>query len=255
MNNNKPLLEITNLKKVFYTEKDEVEALKDISFSVEKGEIVSLLGPSGCGKTTVLSILSGLLNESSGLVKINDANKDIGYMFQKDTLFEWRTIEENCFLPLEIRKSKNSNDFEYVRKLLKDFGLWDFKDKYPSSLSGGMRQRVALIRSLATKPDILLLDEPFSALDYQTKIRLSQDILDSLKKLNKTAIFVTHNISEAVFLSNRVIFMASNPGRILGEIKIDAPYPRDESFRTSRLCNEYCQEISGYFQELAGTKI
>ncbi len=242
----KYLLEVQNLKEVFYTEKDEVEALKNITFNVKKGEIVSLLGPSGCGKTTILSILSGLLKETDGYFKINDVNKDIGYMFQNDTLFEWRTIEENCFLPLEIKGLENEIYINYVRKLLKDFGLWDFKDKYPKSLSGGMRQRVALIRSLATKPDILLLDEPFSALDYQTKIKLSQDIFNSIKQLNKTAIFVTHNIQEAISLSDKIVMLSKRPTVVKKEIFIN--FENNKKRNIALITKE--EKYNEYFEEV-----
>ncbi len=214
------LLEVKGLRKSFYSEFDETLVLSNVSFSVNKGEFVSILGPSGCGKTTLLSILSGLTKSSNGTVSINGENQSVGFMFQQDTLFEWRTILENCYLPIEIKKLDDSYK-DNVNKLLEDFGLWEFRNKYPKELSGGMRQRVALIRSLATKPDLLLLDEPFSAVDYQTKMKLSQEVLDSIKTLGKTAILVTHNIQEAVTMSDKVVVLSKRPTFVKKEIVID----------------------------------
>ncbi len=214
------LLEVKEISKSFYTETDETLVLDNVSFNVKKGEFVSILGPSGCGKTTLLSILSGLTKSSKGDVNLFGNKQSIGFMFQQDTLFEWRTLLENCYLPIEIKKLDDSYK-DNVNKLLVDFGLWEFRNKYPKELSGGMRQRVALIRSLATKPDLLLLDEPFSAVDYQTKMKLSQEVLDSIKLLGKTAILVTHNIQEAVTMSDRVIVLSKRPTFVKKEIVID----------------------------------
>ncbi len=211
---------VDGVRKSFYTSTDETLVLDNVSFTVNKGEFVSILGPSGCGKTTLLSILSGLTKASSGTVSIVGENQSVGFMFQQDTLFEWRTILENCYLPIELKKLDVSYK-EDVNKLLQDFGLWEFRNKYPKELSGGMRQRVALIRSLATKPDLLLLDEPFSAVDYQTKMTLSQEVLDSLKRLGKTAILVTHNIQEAVTMSDKVIILSKRPTVVKKEVEID----------------------------------
>ncbi len=229
---NSKLVEVKNIRKSFYTVNDETLVLDNVSFNVGKGEFVSVLGPSGCGKTTLLSILSGLTKSSKGEVNIIGENQSVGFMFQQDTLFEWRTILENCYLPIELKKDLKKDLKEYgesykesykedVNKLLQDFGLWEFRNKYPKELSGGMRQRVALIRSLATKPDLLLLDEPFSAVDYQTKMTLSQEVLDSIKKLGKTAILVTHNIQEAVTMSDKVIILSKRPTFVKKEINID----------------------------------
>ncbi len=217
---NQRVLEVKDIRKSFYTVTDETLVLDNVSFNVNKGEFVSILGPSGCGKTTLLSILSGLTKSSKGTVNIFGENQSLGFMFQQDTLFEWRTLLENCYLPIEIKKLDDSYKVD-VNKLLKDFGLWEFRNKYPKELSGGMRQRVALIRSLATKPDLLLLDEPFSAVDYQTKMKLSQEVLDSIKALGKTAILVTHNIQEAVTMSDRVIVLSKRPTVVKKEIVID----------------------------------
>ncbi len=237
------VLEVNDLRKSFYTVTDETLVLENVSFYVNKGEFVSILGPSGCGKTTLLSILSGLTNSSMGTVNIIGENQSVGFMFQQDTLFEWRTILENCYLPIEIKKLDDSFK-ENVNKLLQDFGLWEFRNKHPKELSGGMRQRVALIRSLATKPDLLLLDEPFSAVDYQTKMKLSQEVLDSIKALGKTAILVTHNIQEAVTMSDRVIVLSKRPTIVKKEIVID--YGKERNLPLIPKEEKY----SAYFEEV-----
>ncbi len=239
----KPLLQVKNIEKKFFTESEEVVAIKKINFNVEKGSFVRILGPSGCGKTTLLSILSGLTKQTSGEVVLND-NNNIGYMFQNDTLFEWLNLMENCYLPLKIKKILNDENKEYVNKLLKDFGLWDFRNMYPKELSGGMRQRVALIRSLGTNPDLLLLDEPFSALDYQTKLVLYQEVLDGVKSLNKTVVLVTHNIQEAISLSDNIVILSKRPSEVRKIINIDFGKERNVALITKE--NKY----NHYFEEV-----
>lgn len=187
------ILEVKNICKTYQAENGEIEALKNISFEIEPGEYVSIIGPSGCGKSTLLSIVSGLEPKSSGSIKTSEK---IGYMLQKDNLLEWRTIYKNVMFGLEIQKNITEENKKYVEELLKKYGLYEFKDKYPSQLSGGMRQRVALIRTLAIKPKILLLDEAFSALDYQTRLMVTDDIYKILKNEKITALMVTHDISE-----------------------------------------------------------
>lgn len=204
----------------------EIHALKDISFSVDKGEFVSIVGPSGCGKSTLLSIISGLLAPTSGMVlidgeKVTGTSKKVGYMLQKDHLFNWRTILGNVLLGLEIRGEVTPESREYALNLLRSYGLYEFKDKYPEQLSGGMRQRAALIRTLATKPEILLLDEAFSALDYQTRLAVSEDIYKIIKKEGKTAILVTHDISESISMADRVIVLTKRPATIKNIHKIE----------------------------------
>ena len=191
------ILEVNNLKKIYHTQDSEIEALENITFTVNEGEFIAIVGPSGCGKSTILSILCGLEDKTDGTIKMN--NTKIGYMLQQDSLFPWRNILDNCMLGLEIKKE---NDKDYVLKLLNSYGLKDFIYSYPDNLSGGMRQRVALIRTLATNPTLLLLDEPFSALDYQSRLAISDDIYNILKKEKKTMIMVTHDIAEAIFLIN-----------------------------------------------------
>ena len=203
------ILEVNNLKKIYHTEYSEIEALKDITFSVKEGEFIAIVGPSGCGKSTILSILCGLENKTDGTIKMN--NTKIGYMLQQDSLFSWRNILDNCMLGLEIKKEKNK---DYVLNLLNSYGLKDFIYSYPDNLSGGMRQRVALIRTLATKPNLLLLDEPFSALDYQSRLRISDDIYNILRKEKKTMIMVTHDIGEAISMCDKVIVLTDRPAKI-----------------------------------------
>ena len=192
------ILEVKNICKIYQAKNGEIEALKYINFGIEEGEYVSIIGPSGCGKSTLLSIIAGLENKTSGTTYINGK---IGYMLQKDNLLEWRTVLNNVFLGLEIQKSNTTENKKYVIELLKKYGLYEFKDKYPNQLSGGMRQRVALIRTLAIKPKILLLDEAFSALDYQTRLMVTEDIYKILKNEGITALMVTHDISEGRFQS------------------------------------------------------
>ena len=195
----KNILEVKNICKTYQAKNGEIEALKDINFKIEEGEYVSIIGPSGCGKSTLLSIIE---NKTSGTTYINGK---IGYMLQKDNLLEWRTVLNNVFLGLEIQKSNTPENKKYVIELLKKYGLYEFKDKYPNQLSGGMRQRVALIRTLAIKPKILLLDEAFSALDYQTRLMVTEDIYKILKNEGITALMVTHDISEGRFQSRQYV--------------------------------------------------
>lgn len=216
-----PIIDVRNIKKTYNSLNGEIVALDGVNFDINKGEFVSIIGPSGCGKSTLLSILSGLIKPTYGEVEILGENKRIGYMLQRDTLLNFRTVKENTLLGLKIINEINNTSLEYVDMLLNDFGLYEFKDKYPNQLSGGMKQRVSLIRSLALRPDILLLDEAFSALDYQTRIKLSSDVLKILKKMNKTAILVTHNISESVSLSDKIIILSDRPGKVKKEIIID----------------------------------
>lgn len=209
----KNILKISNLKKIYHTKEKEILAIKDFSLDLKEGEFVSIVGPSGCGKSTILSILCGLLPSSGGTIELNkDAN--IGYMLQDDSLLSFRTILKNCLLGLEIKKELTKENKDYVINLLKTYGLKDFINSYPESLSGGMRQRVALIRTLATKPDILLLDEPFSALDYQSRLAVSDDVYQILKKEKKSAIMVTHDLAEAISMSDRIIVLSERPSEI-----------------------------------------
>lgn len=216
------ILNIKNIRKKYQTEKDEILAIDDFSYSVNEGDFISIVGPSGCGKSTILSILAGLIKDYNGEINYIN-NSKIGYMLQDDSLFPFRTILNNCLLGLEIKKELNDNNKKYVIDLLKKYGLEEFINKYPNSLSGGMRQRAALIRTLATKPDILLLDEPFSALDYQTRLNVSDDVYKILKKENKTAIMVTHDLAEAISMSDKIIVLSKRPSLIkkIYDVKLD----------------------------------
>ena len=206
---------IKNLYHSYHSQQGETDAINNISLDVEQGEFISIVGPSGCGKSTLLSLIAGLIPQSKGEININNGNT--GYMLQKDHLFSWRTIEQNILLGLEIQNKLTPENIQYALSLLKQYDLFAFKDKYPYELSGGMRQRVALIRTLAVKPDILLLDEPFSALDYQTRLYVSDEIGRIIKNEEKTAILVTHDISEAISMSDRVIVLTKRPAKIKSE--------------------------------------
>lgn len=193
-------IQLIHVSKSFYTDVGELMVLDDINLTLKKGKILAILGPSGSGKSTILNILAHLLTPTLGEVKING---QIGYMFQHDQLLEWRTIMDNVMIGLEIQKKQSKENREKIERLLKTYGLWEFRDCMPKELSGGMRQRAALIRTLATSPDLLLLDEPFSALDYQTRLMVSDDIYKILRKEHKEAILVTHDLSEAICLKRK----------------------------------------------------
>lgn len=210
MNN---ILEIKNLKKIYHTKDKEILAVEDFTLDIKEGEFIGIVGPSGCGKSTILSILCGLEEKSSGSIKIKK-NSKIGYMLQQDSLFEWRNILNNCLLGLEINNNLNEKSKKRVLNLLEDYGLKDFIYSYPDNLSGGMRQRVALIRTLANNPNLLLMDEPFSALDYQSRLAISDDIYNILKKEKKTMIMVTHDIAEAISMCDKVIVLSNRPATI-----------------------------------------
>ena len=198
------ILSLKNINKIYQAKNGETKALENINLDVKKGEFVSIIGPSGCGKSTLLSIIAGLEDKNTGEIyldgkEIKGISSEIGYMLQKDSLLEWRTIYKNVILGLEIRGIKTKENEEYVNNLLKKYHLYEFKDKYPTQLSGGMRQRAALIRTLAIKPKILLLDEAFSALDYQTRIMVTKDVYSILRQEGITSLIVTHDISEGRF--------------------------------------------------------
>ena len=212
MNSINKLIEVTNLSKSYYSISNETKALDNISFDLYEGEFLGIIGPSGCGKSSILNILSGIDKEYFG--NISKKNIKIGYMLQEDALFPWLTIYENAILNLKINKNLNTSSKEYVLNLLKKYQLYDFKDKYPHELSGGMRQRVALIRTLASKPDVLLLDEPFSALDSQTRLNVSDDVYKIIKNENKTIIIVTHSLEEAITMCDRIIVLSKRPSII-----------------------------------------
>ncbi|MGI6570939.1 MAG: ABC transporter ATP-binding protein [Caldicoprobacterales bacterium] len=217
------IMDAVNLN--YHSPEGETPALEDISLSVSKGEFISIVGPSGCGKTTILSLIAGLIRPTSGRILIEGKEVDgpsskTGYMLQQDHLFEWRTIQQNVLLGLEIQGKITKENKRRAIHLLETYGLADFRDHYPWQLSGGMRQRVALIRTLAINPDLLLLDEPFSALDYQTRLALSDEVAGIIRKEEKTALLVTHDISEAISMSDRILVLSKRPGSVKSEYSI-----------------------------------
>jgi NitT/TauT family transport system ATP-binding protein len=211
---------VKNIYMNYHSLKGTTEALKDISFTVNEGDFLSIVGPSGCGKSTLLNIIAGLLKSSDGQVyidgtKSNSVSPKIGYMFQRDHLFEWLTVWNNVLLGLRIKKNINQKNIDKISTLLKNYGLEEFKFHYPNELSGGMRQKVALIRTLALDPEVLLLDEPFSALDYQTRLNIGDEIFQIIKNEGKTVIMVTHDLSEAISMSDRILVLSKRPAKVL----------------------------------------
>ena len=209
----KNILNVCNLRKIYHTKDEEILAVDNFSFSLHKGEIVAIVGPSGCGKSTILNMIGDLIPKSSGKIEFNE-EKNISYMLQEDALFSFRTVFKNCLIGLEIKNMDNEENKNYVNKLLKKYGLEEFKDSYPSNLSGGMRQRVALIRTLATHPNLILLDEPFSALDFQSRLSLTDDVYKIIKEEKISAIIITHNIEEAASMADRIIVLSDRPSII-----------------------------------------
>ncbi|MCI8446157.1 MAG: ABC transporter ATP-binding protein [Bacilli bacterium] len=237
------ILEINNLKKSYHTKKSETLAVDNFSYSLSDGEFIAIVGPSGCGKSTILSILCGLESKSDGEVIISD-NVKIGYMLQQDCLFSFRNILSNCLLGLEITHSLTEESKQKVIDLLSTYGLKDFIYSYPDELSGGMRQRVALIRTLAMNPDILLLDEPFSALDYQSRLAVSDDVYKIIKQEKKSAIIVTHDLSEAISMADKVIVLSERPSRIKKIFDINL------SNKSTPIENRKTKEFSEYYDKI-----
>lgn len=219
-------------------------ALGPIDLDIRKGEFVSLLGASGCGKSTALRLIAGLATPSSGTVDVQASRHGIGFVFQEPTLMPWTTVRENVRLPLKLARVTDAGSTPRVAEALAQVGLADFADAYPRELSGGMKMRVSLARALVTSPDILLLDEPFAALDEITRFKLNNDLLALWRKLGKTIVFVTHSVYESVYLSQRVVVMTSRPGRIHAECQIDVTEPRDDAFRTSVAYAGCCRDVS-----------
>lgn len=231
----------------------ETKALENINFSVDDGEFIAIVGPSGCGKTTILSLVSGLISPTSGEIRLNGEpvgkpNGKVGYMLQRDQLFEWRNIESNVMIGLEIQKKATPENKEYAKGLLDKYGLGDFKRSFPGELSGGMRQRAALIRTLAFRPEILLLDEAFSALDFQTRLAVCDDVYEIIKKEKKTVLLVTHDISEAVSLADRIIVLSGRPAKIKNiytiDLKSNTPLKKREESNFSQWFDKIWKEVS-----------
>lgn len=245
-----PLLKLTDISYSYHSLLAETPALSRISFHIMPGEFVAIVGPSGCGKSTLLSIIAGLLAPEEGTLCWCNADgslgcPQIGYMLQRDYLFEWRTVFENAILGLEIKKKLTSENKEQVLSMMRDYDLYKFRDKKPGELSGGMRQRAALIRTLALNPELLLLDEPFSALDYQTRLSVSADICRIIRKTKKTALLITHDLSEAISLADRVIILSRRPATIKYEVPILLSLPDD-----SPLASRNAPEFQYYFNLL-----
>ena len=214
------VVEVDHVSLIYHEISGETHAIEDLSFDVKEREFVSIVGPSGCGKTSILSLLAGLMPPSSGTIRICGENKP-GYMLQHDHLLDWRTIEGNVLLGLQVKKMLNDSTYRQAVALLEKYGLCDFRDSYPRQLSGGMRQKVALIRTLACSPDLLLLDEPFSALDYQTRLTVADEIYEIIRRERKTAILVTHDISEAISMSDRILVFSTRPARVKNEHAVE----------------------------------
>lgn len=261
MNNKKKvLLKLENVSLIYHTKNDEIQALKDVSFEVYEEEFVAIVGPSGCGKTTVLSLIAGLFKVSAGKIlldgkEINKTSEDVGYMLQRDHLFEWRSIWKNITLGLELQgKINNKSLVKKADSLMKRYGLASFRNKKPFQLSGGMRQRVALIRTLAVNPKLLLLDEPFSALDFQTRLGVCDSVSEIIKNEKKTAILVTHDIAEAISMADRIIIMTARPGTIKRIVSVDLshlgpPLKRRESEIAHNLFDEIWKDLLIYDPE------
>ena len=245
----RPLLRLSGISKTFA---NGVTAIAGVDLTIGPGEFVSLLGPSGCGKSTMLKLIAGLAAPSSGTIDWPQSTYDalgtpepaLGFVFQEPTLLPWRTVADNVHLPLMLASAGKRDAKERVENVLELVGLSAFADSYPRQLSGGMKMRVSIARALVTRPKILLMDEPFAALDEITRIKLNDDLLELFARQGLTVIFVTHSVYESVYLSNRIVVMSSCPGRISADIPIEVRYPRTEEYRTSTLYNERCRFVS-----------
>ncbi|MDZ8237908.1 MAG: ABC transporter ATP-binding protein [Nostoc sp. ChiQUE01a] len=240
---NRSIITLNQISKVYA---NGTVALQDLNLVIPEAQFVSLVGPSGCGKSTVLRLIAGLGRMNSGSIDwgITQQAKKLAFVFQDAALMPWASVWENIRLPLKLAGISKQDSQKLVKQTLTLVGLEGFEENYPRELSGGMKMRVSIARALVTQPNILLMDEPFGALDEITRSKLNSDLLDLWYQQHWTVVFVTHNIYEAVYLSNRVLVMGTSPGRIVADIEIDASYPRDDGFRTSLLYNQYCREIS-----------
>ena len=256
----KPLVSLRGISKTF---SNGTLALKDMSLDVREGEFLSLLGPSGCGKSTALRIIAGLGEPTSGTIEWPSATsydvggtpeREIAFVFQEPTLMPWATVAANVWLPLRLKGQSKRAARDEVMEALRMVGLETFADSYPRELSGGMKMRVSIARALITKPKLLLMDEPFAALDELTRFRLNNDLLRLWQRFGWTVIFVTHSVFESVYLSERIVVMAARPGRVFRDLKVDAPYPRDDAFRTSAAYNDNCRKTSDALHEAMGER-
>ena len=257
----RPFISIKSVGKIY---PNGTEALRNVSLEIPgTPQFVSLLGPSGCGKSTLLRMISGLDGYTTGEIEWPTTAYDhkgrplaeIGFVFQEPTLMPWATVFDNVYLPLRLKRQKRAKVHDRVMESLRMVGLEKFARSYPRELSGGMKMRVSIARALVTKPKVLLMDEPFAALDEITRLKLNNDLLSLWEKQNLTVIFVTHSVFESVYLSDRIVVMAARPGRMIADIAVDVPYPRTEEYRTSSVYNEHCREVSGWLkQAMAGVE-
>ena len=250
-------IELKKINKVFKARRQEIYALKDIDLYLRKGEVVSITGPSGCGKSTIIRIIDDIIKPTSGQVLINgenisaykripeDINRKMGFIFQQSNLFPWLKIRDNVRFPLRIYRMQNDDMYRYADELLSMVGLDSYADSYPGEISGGSAQMIGVIRALAHKPEILLMDEPFGALDAMTREKLDLDILDIWQKMHQTIVFITHNVEEAVLVSGRIYVMGTNPGHIVKDIDINLPYPRTLEMIGTKKFKEYCDMLIG----------
>ncbi|GGB03219.1 ABC transporter ATP-binding protein [Allosediminivita pacifica] len=245
------LLQMSHVEKTF---RGDIVALKDMNLQVNDGDFISLLGPSGCGKSTALRLISGLMTPTSGNIRWTggQGNGDLGVVFQEPTLMPWARVVDNVYLPFRLRGTPYSEVKDDVLEALKLVGLEKFQRSFPRELSGGMKMRVAIARAMVTKPRLILMDEPFAALDEITRHKLNNDLLALREAIGCTVIFVTHSVFESVFLSDRIVVMAARPGRVIRELTVDAPYPRDEEFRTSADYAGFCRQASDALHQAIG---
>lgn len=247
VSNAEPILSLRNVGKVFG---GTVKALDAMSLDIFDGDFVSLLGPSGCGKSTALRLIAGLMRPTDGRIvwSQNDdtstGGQDLGVVFQEPTLMPWATVEDNVYLPMRLSRIPKAQVREQIAEILSVVGLSGFEKSYPRELSGGMKMRVSIARAMVTRPKLILMDEPFAALDEITRFKLNNDLLEMQARIGCTVIFVTHSVFESVFLSNRIVVMAARPGRVVKELRVEEPYPRHEDFRTSPTYAAHCRETS-----------
>jgi NitT/TauT family transport system ATP-binding protein len=245
------VLSVNHVEKTF---NGNVVALKDMNLQVNDGDFISLLGPSGCGKSTALRLIAGLIQPTSGNIRWTGGQSadDLGIVFQEPTLMPWATVAQNVWLPFRLRGQSYNQVKDEILEALRLVGLEKFQTAYPRELSGGMKMRVSIARAMVTKPRLILMDEPFAALDEITRFKLNNDLLELKEKIGCTVIFVTHSVFESVFLSDRIIVMASRPGRVIRELHVDMPYPRHEGFRTSPEYTTYTRQASDALHEAMG---
>lgn len=260
-------IRVENLNKIFETRRQVIHAVKDVNMSIAQDEIVSLIGPSGCGKSTIIRMIDDLVKPSSGKIFVDgveitaykripkDINRKIGFIFQIPNLLPWLTVRENVRFPLKIYKIADKDSEDYVDELMEIAGLTEYKDAYPAEISGGVAQRIGVMRALVHKPEIVFMDEPFGALDTMMREQLDMEILNICKKMRKTVIFITHDVEEAVLLSDRIYVMGTNPGRIIEEVKLDFEGERTLALLGEEKFRDYCHELTGYIGKIDLSKI